>query len=121
MTKPKHKKKPARGERRIVKFMPIIEPDQIVRPPRIPRMETLASCRAVLRNILRSMAKGEIPSQLGARLAYVANLVATITKQEMEIRELTQLREQLAQLQNGGAPLHARQLLHGEVITQEPE
>jgi predicted component of type VI protein secretion system len=91
--------------------MPTITPAQIIRAPRITRMDTLVACRTVLRRILKAMAKGEIPSQLGARMSYTANLIAAIVKLESELKELTALREQLAALRGRG---HVALLEHGD-------
>ena len=87
---------------------PPIAPDkpllQLIRAPHISKMETLSSCRRVLRNILKAMAAGDVPSGLGARLAYVANLIAQIVKLEQEHKELLLLREQLQRLQSAPLP-----------------
>jgi uncharacterized membrane protein len=99
MKSTKCKKRRTQAVAKIVEAMPTITPAQLIRAPRVARMDTIVQCRKVLRGILRAMAKGEIPSQLGARLAYVANLIAALVKQETELKELTQLREQLATLQ----------------------
>ena len=101
--KSKTPRKPAKRLRtEVIAAMPTITPAELIRAPKITQMNTLWQCRKVLRGILRSMAKGDIPSQLGARLAYVANLIAALTKQELELKELTQLREQLAALRGRG-------------------
>jgi uncharacterized membrane protein len=99
MKSTKCKKRRTQAVAKIVEAMPTITPAQLIRAPRVTRMDTMVQCRKVLRAILRAMAKGEIPSQLGARLAYVANLIAALVKQESELKELTQLRDQLAALQ----------------------
>lgn len=91
--------------------MPTITPAQIIRAPKITRMDSLVACRTVLRRILKAMAKGEIPSQLGARMSYTANLIAAIVKLESELKELTALREQLAALRGRG---HVALLEHGD-------
>jgi hypothetical protein len=107
---------------KVVDAMPTITPAQLIRAPRITRMDTLVQCRKVLRGILRAMAKGEIPSQLGARLAYVANLIAALVKQESELKELVQLREQLAALQGRNpAALIEHDALDGELIPAPEE
>jgi len=94
--------------------MPTITPAQIIRAPKITRMDSLVACRTVLRRILKAMAKGEIPSQLGTRMSYTANLIATIVKCESEVKELTALREQLAALR--GRPLLQHDALNGDYI-----
>ena len=94
--------------------MPTITPSEIIRAPRITRMDTLVACRTVLRRILKAMAKGEIPSQLGTRMSYTANLIATIVKCESEVKELTALREQLAALR--GRPLLQHDDTNGDYI-----
>lgn len=102
--KPRTKKR-ARPATNSIETLPLDEPlVQLIRAPHISKMETLSACRRVLRNILRAMARGDIPATLGARLAYVANMVAGVVKQEQEIKELTVLREQLQQLQ-GTTPM----------------
>jgi molybdopterin-binding protein len=116
MKRQKVKKQRRLSVPQIFEALPTITPAEIIRAPRITRMDTMVSCRRVLRTILKAMAKGEIPSQMGARMAYVANLIAAITKQEMEMRELTRLQEQLAALQ-GNRP----RLLEHEPINHEGE
>jgi hypothetical protein len=118
----------------VIAELPTFTAAEIIKAPKITRMDTLWQCRKVLRAILKAMAKGDIPSQLGARLAYVSNLISVIVKHETEIKELTVLREKLAQLQtnapaltydapNGadGAALNGAEYLPAGTDDEEPE
>jgi len=98
----KPKKTTQRERSVIIPASPTISPAQVIRAPRITRMDTLWQCRKVLRAILKAMARGDIPASLGTRMAYCANMISTIVKCETELSELSQLREKIEQLQRGG-------------------
>jgi hypothetical protein len=52
----------------------------LIRNLRVPKMDTLPSCRRVLRNILRMVARDEIPSKKGYHMANIVNSIAAITR-----------------------------------------
>jgi hypothetical protein len=52
----------------------------LIKNLRVPKMDTLPSCRRVLRNILRMVARDEIPSKKGWHMASIVKEITAITK-----------------------------------------
>lgn len=73
---------------------------QLIRMPEVGRLETLQDWRVQIARIYRRTATGELPEFIGTKLAFIANLGATLAKAADELKELQNLREQLARLQD---------------------
>jgi hypothetical protein len=64
--------------------------------------------RVQIARIYRRAVSGELPEFLATKLTYIANCGATLAKEADTIKELQQLREQLAQLQGSPTALITR-------------
>jgi hypothetical protein len=72
---------------------------QVVRPPYVGRLTKLEDWRREIGRIYREMRRGELATENGTRLTYVANIGAQLAKFAEEMRELEALRQQLARIQ----------------------
>ena len=70
------------------------------------KLETVDEWRRQINSIYRDMRMGRIPPDFGTKLTYVANVGAQLAKIAQELKELTGLRDQLAQLQSGALITH---------------
>ena len=67
---------------------------------RVGRLDTVANWRRELSRLYRKMRSGEIPADLGTKLAYVAQVAAKLVQIEEELREARRIAEALEQQRN---------------------
>lgn len=77
----------------------------VVKPVYVGRLATVNDWTRQIGKIYREMRKGELAHEDGTRLTYVANIGAQLAKVAQELKELQQLREQLARIE-AGAPAY---------------
>jgi hypothetical protein len=78
-------------------------PLTVLRPPRVARLNTVAAWAREVGLLYRSMRRGEMPSEIGSRLAYVARVGAELTRIEEQLREAVAIEAQLRRMD--GAPV----------------
>ena len=104
MTNRKHRSK------QTIEAPPGIEqmPKAVVMPrQRVGRLDTVANWRRELSRLYRKMRSGEIPADLGTKLAYVAQVAAKLVQIEQELAEARRIAVALEQHRNPIARLDA--------------
>jgi hypothetical protein len=79
-------------------------PPTVLRPPRVARLDTVAAWRREVALLYRSMRKGELPSEVGSRLAFVAKIGAQLTQIEQELRQAVVIAGELRRLNAESVP-----------------
>lgn len=72
---------------------------------RVGRLDSVMAWRRELGKLYRAMRRGEMPPDLGARLAYVAQVAAKLVQVEEELRAAKQIAAALEQHHNPTAQL----------------
>ena len=78
---------------------------------RVGKLLTLADWHKELGRVYRAVRRGEIPSEVGTRLAYMAQTGAKMAEAIQELQELSSLRARLEELEVDAAPLDRLPLL----------
>ena len=78
---------------------------RLINMPYVGRIETVNDWHTQIARIYRRTLSGDIPEYISTKLVYIVTAGATIAKALEELKEIDKLRQQLAQLQNGGAQL----------------
>lgn len=74
---------------------------------RVGRLDTVANWRRELSRLYRKMRSGEIPADLGTKLAYVAQVAAKLVQIEQELAEAKRIADALKELHNPVPQLEA--------------
>jgi hypothetical protein len=73
-------------------------------PPPLGPLEQPVHYRRELNEVYRRMRLGHLPPEIATKSAFILNLGAALAKAEQELAELAQLREAVAQIQDGNQP-----------------
>jgi hypothetical protein len=82
-------------------------PVELISLPRVGRLDTVKAWSIEVGRLYRAMRRGDVPVDLGARMAYVAKIGAELVQAREELENLEALRQQVeavgAQQSNGYA------------------
>ena len=73
---------------------------QIISKPRVGRLDSVQAWRKEVGRIYRGMRRGEIPTQVGTRLAFVAEVGSRLSRVEEELKVAQEMSEKLSRLES---------------------